>query len=92
MEPTVKPNGRKYFLTKVGLAMTAAPLVGMFFLAGLGKFSPEASAALSAIVPPYYLAVGSLIVAFNGASAYVSGKTEPLNIQRAIAADGREVP
>lgn len=89
---TPKPNGRKYFLTKVGLAMTAAPLVVVFVLSGLGKFTADASATLSAIVPPYYLAVGVLITGFNAASSYVSGKTEPLNIQRAAAADEREVP
>lgn len=88
---TPKPNGRKYFLTKVGLAMTAAPLVGVFVLAALGKFSAEASATLSAIIPPYYIAVGLLVGGFNAASSYVSAKTEPLNIQRAIAADEREV-
>lgn len=71
---TPKPNGRKYTLTQVGLAMTAAPIVGVFVIAGLGKLDANVSTTFAAIIPPYYLAVGALVVGFGGANAYVSGK------------------
>lgn len=75
---TPKPNGRKYTLTRVGLAMTGAPVLALFILAGLSKVSAEVASVVSAILPAYYLAIGALVTGFNASNAYISGKgSEP---------------
>lgn len=75
-----KPNGRKYFLTKVGLGLTAAPVAGIFALAGAGKVTTDVTTLLAAALPPYYLAVGVLVSGFNAANAYTTGKAADNNL------------
>ncbi len=69
-----QPNGRKYWLTKVGLALTALPVVGIFVIAALGKSNTDTATTFAAVLPPYYLAIGVLVTGFNAANAYTTGK------------------
>lgn len=73
-----KPNGRKYTLTKAGMAMMGAALAGNMWLAYRGKMTPD----IASVTTVFMGALAGLIGAFQAANAYVSGKTEPLRIQQ----------
>lgn len=70
----VPPESKKYFLTKVGLGMTAFPVVGLFILAGFGKVTADVLTAVTSIMPAYFLAVGALVTGYNASNAYATGK------------------
>ena len=71
-----KPNGRKYTLTKVGLAMTGAPLLGVYLLAALGKMNSD----VATVTTVYFGAVAGLVGAFQAANAYTTGKAADAGI------------
>lgn len=64
------PNGRKYTLTKAGLALMIFPLGGCYALAAMGKLTGD----VATITTVYFGAVAGLIGAFHGANAYATGK------------------
>jgi len=65
-----KPNGRKYTLTRVGLALTTLVMAGCFTLAAFGKLTAD----MVQVVTIYFPSVAGLISIFNGSNAFVSGK------------------
>jgi len=71
---TPKPNGRKYTLTKIGLAMMGADMAICLVLALLNKLTGEYTAASTVRTG----AITGLIAAFHGANAFVTGKTAHL--------------
>lgn len=70
MSDEKKPNGRKYTLVKVGLAMMGADMAVCLGLAYLGKLTAEYVAASTVRTG----AITGLIAAFQGANAYVTGQ------------------
>ena len=75
----VPPDGRKYTLTRAGLALTVAPVGALFVLAGFGKVTADVLTAITSMMPSYYLAIGALVTGFNAANAYATGKAADAN-------------
>lgn len=65
-----RANGRKYFLTKVGLGLVSANMAACFYLALRAKLTGDFVTASTV----FNGSVAALLAAFTASNAYTTGK------------------